>query len=40
MAQWKHEEELARLKAWNGVEVSTYLPLTAAGGLVTLPTTR
>jgi regulator of protease activity HflC (stomatin/prohibitin superfamily) len=36
-AQWKHEEQMAYYEAWNGVDVSTYLPLTAAGGVVTLP---
>lgn len=36
-AQWKHDEQMAYYERWNGVEVSTYLPLTAAGGLVTLP---
>jgi regulator of protease activity HflC (stomatin/prohibitin superfamily) len=29
--------ELERAKRWNGVEVPTYLPLTPAGGIVTLP---
>jgi regulator of protease activity HflC (stomatin/prohibitin superfamily) len=29
--------ELERAKRWNGVEVPQYLPLTAAGGIVTLP---
>jgi regulator of protease activity HflC (stomatin/prohibitin superfamily) len=31
------EIELERAKRWNGVEVSQYIPLTAAGGVVTLP---
>jgi regulator of protease activity HflC (stomatin/prohibitin superfamily) len=31
------EIELERAKRWNGVEVPTYLPLTPAGGIVTLP---
>ncbi len=31
------EIELERAKRWNGVEVPQYIPLTAAGGIVTLP---
>jgi regulator of protease activity HflC (stomatin/prohibitin superfamily) len=31
------EIELERAKRWNGVEIPTYLPLTPAGGIVTLP---
>jgi regulator of protease activity HflC (stomatin/prohibitin superfamily) len=31
--------EFERAKRWNGVEVPTYLPLTPAGGIVTLPAT-
>jgi hypothetical protein len=31
------EIELEKAKRWNGVEVSTYLPLTAPGSMVTLP---
>ena len=31
------EIELERAKKWNGVEVSQYIPLTASGGIVTLP---
>ena len=31
------EIQLERAKKWNGVEVSTYLPLNPAGGIVTLP---
>jgi regulator of protease activity HflC (stomatin/prohibitin superfamily) len=31
------EIQLERAKRWNGIEVSTYLPLNPAGGIVTLP---
>ncbi|MDR2370919.1 MAG: hypothetical protein LBD71_05525, partial [Treponema sp.] len=31
------EIELERARNWNGVEVSTYLPLNPAGGVITLP---
>ena len=36
-AKWKHEEEMKRLEKWNGQYVPSYIPLTAAGGIVNLP---
>lgn len=36
--QWKHEEQMAYYEKWNGILVPQYVPLTAAGGIVTLPT--
>lgn len=36
-AEWKHEEEMKRLEKWNGVSVSTYIPMTANGTIVQLP---
>ena len=36
--QWKHEEQMEYYKKWNGILVPQYIPLTAAGGVVTLPT--
>lgn len=36
--QWKHEEQMAYYDKWNGILVPQYVPLTAAGGIVTLPT--
>ncbi|MBR1536011.1 MAG: prohibitin family protein [Treponema sp.] len=36
--QWKHEEQMAYYDKWNGILVPQYIPLTAAGGVVTLPT--
>lgn len=36
--QWKHEEQMAYYDKWNGILVPQYIPLTAAGGIVTLPT--
>lgn len=38
MSEWRHEEEMLRLKQWDGRNVPNYLPLTAAGGIVSLPT--
>lgn len=35
--QWKHEEQMAYYEKWNGILVPQYVPLTAAGGIVTLP---
>lgn len=37
-AKWKHEEEMKRLEKWNGQYVPDYIPITAAGGIVNLPT--
>lgn len=37
-AEWKHEEEMKRLEKWNGVSVSTYIPMTANGTIVSIPT--
>lgn len=34
--QWKHEEQMAYYDKWNGILVSQYIPLTAAGGIVNL----
>jgi len=36
-AQWNYEIELEKAKRWNGVNTSTYLPLSPNGGVVTLP---
>ncbi|MBR3543687.1 MAG: prohibitin family protein [Treponema sp.] len=35
--QWRHEEQMAYYEKWNGLLVSQYVPLTAAGGIVNLP---
>ena len=35
--QWRHEEQMAYYEKWNGILVSQYVPLTAAGGIVNLP---
>lgn len=34
--KWKHEEQMEYYKKWNGALVPTYIPLTAAGGIVNL----
>lgn len=34
--QWKHDEQMAYYSKWNGELVPTYIPLTAAGGVVNL----
>ncbi len=36
LSEWKHEEEMLRLKQWDGRQVPNYIPLTAAGGMVTI----
>jgi regulator of protease activity HflC (stomatin/prohibitin superfamily) len=36
-ATWAHEEKMAYYDAWNGVDTTTYIPLTAAGAVVTMP---
>ena len=36
--EWRHEEEMLRLSQWDGRYVPDYVPLTAAGGIVNLPT--
>ena len=36
---WAHEERMEQWKRWNGVNTSTYLPLSPNGGVVTLPAT-
>ena len=37
-AQWKHDEAMAYNEKWNGILVPQYVPLTAAGGIVNIPT--
>lgn len=34
--QWKHDEQMKYYEKWNGELVPTYIPLTAAGGIVNL----
>ena len=35
--QWKHEEQMAYYEKWDGNLVPQYVPLTAAGGIVNIP---
>ena len=35
--QWQHDEQMAYYEKWDGKLVPTYIPLTAAGGIVNLP---
>lgn len=35
--QWEHDEQMAYYEKWDGKLVPTYIPLTAAGGIVNLP---
>lgn len=36
LQKYKHEEQMAYYEKWNGILVPTYIPLTAAGGIVNL----
>jgi regulator of protease activity HflC (stomatin/prohibitin superfamily) len=38
-AKWQYDIDLARAQRWNGVDTTTYVPLTAAGAVVTMPAT-
>lgn len=38
--QWEHEEQMAYYDKWNGILVPQYVPLTAAGGIVNIPTQK